>query len=65
MFSLGVRGSVVDATPLAARTTTATVAPPGLRRQFLFCNLKPETPVKASAKTGTVAVKEKLVRGSL
>jgi hypothetical protein len=65
MFSLGVRGSGVDATPLAARTGAAAVPPPGLRRQFLYCNLKPETPAKSAAKTGVTAVKEKLARGSL
>jgi hypothetical protein len=41
MFSLGVRGSGVEAAPLTARAVGA-AAPAGLKRHFLYCSLKPE-----------------------
>lgn len=52
MFSLGVRGSGSDASPLNARvvggaagvTVAATPGGTGLRRHFLYCSLKPEVP---------------------
>lgn len=52
MFSLGVRGSGSDASPLNARVVggaagvTVAAAPggTGLRRHFLYCSLKPEVP---------------------
>lgn len=47
MFSLGVRGSGVDAPPLGARVAGA-AASPGLKRHFLYCSLKPEpSPTKS------------------
>ncbi|KAF8590997.1 hypothetical protein K439DRAFT_1328309 [Ramaria rubella] len=39
MFSLGVRGSGTDTTPLGARVAGAASGP---RRHFLYCSLKPE-----------------------
>ncbi|KAJ7594852.1 hypothetical protein C8J56DRAFT_1023330 [Mycena floridula] len=44
MFSLGVRGSGTDTTPLGTRVATAAVAggATGPRRHFLFCTLRPE-----------------------
>ncbi|RDB16811.1 hypothetical protein Hypma_002664 [Hypsizygus marmoreus] len=44
MFSLGIRGSGTDTTPLGARVSAAAVAgaATGPRRHFLFCALKPE-----------------------
>ncbi|KAF9650639.1 hypothetical protein BDM02DRAFT_3259653 [Thelephora ganbajun] len=41
MFSLGLRGSGLNTTPLGAQSgTTAQIGP---RRHFLYCTLKPET----------------------
>jgi len=41
MFSLGLRGSGLNTTPLGAQSgTTAQIGP---RRHFLYCALKPET----------------------
>jgi len=65
MFSLGVRGSGVDAPPLTARVAGA-VATPGLKRHFLYCSLKPETgPSKSAGKTSANAAREKVIRGGL
>jgi hypothetical protein len=64
MFSLGVRGSGVDAPPLTARAAGA-AAPLGAKRHFLYCSLKPEViPGKAGGKNGSSSSKDKLVRGS-
>lgn len=41
MFSLGLRGSGLNTTPLGAQSGTA--AQTGPRRHFLYCTLKPET----------------------
>jgi len=41
MFSLGLRGSGLNTTPLAAQS--GTTAQTGPRRHFLYCALKPET----------------------
>lgn len=40
MFSLGLRGSGLNTTPLGAQSGTATQTGP--RRHFLYCALKPE-----------------------
>ncbi|PVG00322.1 hypothetical protein CPB86DRAFT_701424 [Serendipita vermifera] len=64
MFSLGVRGSGVDAPPLTARAAGA-AAPLGAKRHFLYCSLKPEVPPgKGAAKIAMSGSKDKLVRGS-
>ena len=41
MFSLGLRGSGLNTTPLGAQS--GTTAQTGPRRHFLYCTLKPET----------------------
>ena len=41
MFSLGLRGSGLNTTPLGAQS--GTTAQTGPRRHFLYCALKPET----------------------
>jgi hypothetical protein len=65
MFSLGVRGSGVDAPPITARVVGA-AATPGVKRHFLYCSLKPETaPAKSSGKSGATAAREKVIRGGL
>ncbi|KAF9566819.1 hypothetical protein CPC08DRAFT_703789 [Agrocybe pediades] len=45
MFSLGVRGSVIDPAPLGSRVSASAAAATvnGPRRHFLYCSLKPET----------------------
>ncbi|KAG8808598.1 hypothetical protein FRC17_003880, partial [Serendipita sp. 399] len=60
MFSLGVRGSGVDAPPLTVRAAGA-AAPPGLKRHFLYCSLKPE-PTSTKGTNRSVA-RDKLSRG--
>jgi hypothetical protein len=65
MFSLGVRGSGVDAPSITARVI-GTVATPGLKRHFLYCSLKPEVaPAKSAGKNGATAAREKVIRGGL
>lgn len=65
MFSLGVRGSGVDAPPLTARVA-GTAATTGLKRHFLYCSLKPETTAtKSSVKNGAPAARDKVTRGGL
>jgi hypothetical protein len=65
MFSLGVRGSGVDAPPITARVVGG-AGTPGLKRHFLYCSLKPETvATKSAGKSGATAAREKVVRGGL
>jgi len=48
MFSLGVRGGGVDATPVGGRVAVAAAAGAvnGPRRHFLYCSLKPDASSK-------------------
>lgn len=65
MFSLGVRGSGVDAPPLTARVAGA-AGTTGLKRHFLYCSLKPETSAAKSAnKGGSTNSRDKVARGGL
>ena len=54
MFSLGLRGSGLNTTPLGAQS--GTTAQTGPRRHFLYCTLKPETGshIKRSREISTV-----------
>ena len=49
MFSLGVRGGGVDATPVGGRVAVAAAAGAvnGPRRHFLYCSLKPDASSKS------------------
>ena len=48
MFSLGIRGGAVDATPVGGRVAVAAAAGAvnGPRRHFLYCSLKPDASSK-------------------
>ncbi|KAF8973324.1 hypothetical protein BDZ97DRAFT_1780831 [Flammula alnicola] len=52
MFSLGVRGSGIDAPPLGGRAavTAAAATVNGPRRHFLYCTLKPDSTHKSKGK---------------
>ena len=52
MFSLGLRGSGLNTTPLGAQSGTA--AQTGPRRHFLYCTLKPET-IPRAKRSGEVS----------
>lgn len=46
MFSLGIRGSGTDTTPLGARVAAVAESMTGPRRHFLYCALKPEPAIR-------------------
>jgi hypothetical protein len=52
MFSLGIRGGAVDATPVGGRVAVAAAAGAvnGPRRHFLYCSLKPDASSKSKSR---------------